>query len=180
MDLSQAITIMEAMKFTPMSPTDIADMEQFRFADPRPTYKDISQMLAMLERFELVRREAVGDTATTNWRLQPQARGIRTVAALSEYIEGQLQTSSPTGPADTAALERKILTALAEIGGRSDLNGLRSHLQMGAGGDQDPLFQALAELQAQGLLALSYGATEVDFPWFRLTKKGWLDALQGT
>ncbi len=180
MDLSQAITVMEAMKFTPMSPTDIADMEQFRFADPRPTYKDISQLLAMLERFELVRREAVGDTATTNWRLQPQARGIRTVAALSEYIEGHLESTKPTGPADTAPLERKILAALAEIGGRSDLRGLRSHLSGSVSGDPDQLFQALAELQAQGLTALSWGATEVDFPWLRLTKRGWLEALQAT
>ncbi len=174
MDLSQAITILEAMTFTPMTPLEMADLEQFRYAEPRPTYRDIAQILAMLERFDLVRREGIGDSTTSEWRQTPVAKGIRSVAALQQYMSEKLGSDS-----DLSDLEQHVLDALAAIGGRSDLPTINARMPGGPTTETDSVFQAIAELQGQGLVALSWGQTVSDWPYLRLTRKGWLKALTG-
>ena len=173
MDLSAAITVMEAMRWTPMSPLEMQDMEQFRFADVKPTYKEITQILSMLERFKLVQREGVGDSTTSDWRLSPEGRQIGSVEQLTEYIHKQL-----SDVADLDELEAKVVTTLGEMGGRSDVPSLRGRLGM-MGGDSDDFFQSLAELQAMGLLVIGWGQTERDYPFLRLTRKGWYRAVEG-
>ncbi|MCC7495483.1 MAG: hypothetical protein IT204_24245 [Fimbriimonadaceae bacterium] len=172
MDLSHAVTILESLKFGGMTPMEISDIEQFRFANPRPTYRDVAQILAMLERFALVSREGVGDSTTSNWRSLPAAKHIHSIEALMQAIEYQI--GDPAGLND---IDKAILKLLAELGGRIDVPSLRQRLPGGAGLQADDVYQSIAELQAQGLLGLSWGQTEVDFPYVRLSRKGWLTAL---
>ena len=174
MDLSHAITILEAMTFTPMSPMEMADLEQFRYADPRPTYRDIAQILAMLERFDLVHRQGVGDSTTSEWKQTPAAKSIRSVEALRAYMSERLSSDQ-----DLGLYEQRVLDALAKIGGRSDLPTINAAMPGGPTSETDSVFQAIAELQGQGLVALSWGQTVSDWPYLRLTQKGWLRALSG-
>lgn len=174
MDLSAALTVMEAMRWTPMTPLEMQDMEQFRFANPRPSYKDITQILVMLERFNLVSREGIGDSTTSDWRLSAEGRQIGSVQQLQEYIQKQL-----SHVADLDDLESKIVASLAEMGGRSDVPSLRGRLGMMGGESSDNFFQGLAELQAMGLVVIGWGQTERDWPFLRLTRKGWFRAVGG-
>lgn len=172
MDMTQAVTVLDALRWGPMTPLELAEMEQFRFADPRPTYKDMAQILAMLERFELVKRQGIGDSTTSHWLIQPHAKQIRSVEQLAQMIGGRLGGDDSLGE-----LERFILELLAELGGRSDLPTLRSRTPGGPTQQVDDFFQALAELQAAGLVAIGWGQTELDYPWLRLSRRGWLEAL---
>lgn len=174
MDLSAALTVMEAMRWTPMTPLEMQDMEQFRFANPRPSYKDITQILVMLERFSLVSREGIGDSTTSDWRLSPEGRQIGSVEQLQQYIGQQL-----SHVAELDELESQLVNSLAEMGGRSDVQSLRGRLGMMGGDHSDNFFQALAELQAIGLVVIGWGQNERDWPFLRLTRRGWYRAVGG-
>lgn len=174
MDLGQAVMIMEAMRWTPMTPLEMQDMEQFRFAKPRPTYKDITQILVMLERFNLVTREGVGDSTTSDWRLSSDGRGISSALQLQQYIEDLLVKDRGLGER-----EEQIIAALAEVGGRSDVQTLRGRLGLIGNDFSDDFYQSLAEIQAMGMMVVGWGQTERDYPFLRLTRKGWYHAVTG-
>ncbi len=94
---------------------------------------------------------------------------------LSAYIHQQLEHV-----AELDELESKIITCLAEMGGRSDVPGLRGRLGLMGVQDSDDFFQALAELQAIGLAVIGWGQTERDYPFLRLTRRGWYKAVGGS
>ncbi len=94
--------------------------------------------------------------------------------SLSAAISGVLGVEGELSP-----LEKAMLSLLAQLGGRCDIATLKQRLPGAAGTESDDLYQAIAELQAQGLLALSWGQTEVDWPFLRLSRKGWMTTLTG-